>query len=84
MADDRDAGGRAGSGPAPDGGVSDDGPDDDDGEWRFGLDDVDEDGIVETERERSPIEPESVSIENAVFVAIGALGTVLVFLSATL
>ena len=56
--------------------------DGDDGEWQFGLDDVDEDGIVGPEP--TPIEPESVSAENALFVALGALGTLAVFLAATL
>lgn len=51
-------------------------------DWQFGVDDVDEDGIVGPEA--APIEPESVSVENALFVALGALGTLFVFLSATL
>ena len=54
----------------------------DDDQWQFGLDDVDENGIVGPER--TPIEPESVSMENALFVALGALGTLVVFVAATL
>lgn len=42
--------------------------------WRFELDDVDEDGIVE-----DSIEPQDVGFENAVFVLLGALAMVLVF-----
>ncbi|QLG63232.1 DUF7312 domain-containing protein [Halorarum salinum] len=56
--------------------------DDPDGEWRFELDEVDENGIVQPEAE--PVEPESVELENALFVAVGAFGTLLVVLSATL
>lgn len=56
--------------------------DDTGGEWRFELDEVDEDGIVQPEAE--PVEPESVELENALFVAVGAFGTLLVVLSATL
>ncbi|ESP88321.1 DUF7312 domain-containing protein [Candidatus Halobonum tyrrellensis] len=59
--------------------ADDDGRDD---EWRFGLDDVDENGVVGPEP--TPIEPESVSTENALFVVLGALGTLAVLLSATL
>jgi hypothetical protein len=39
--------------------------------WRFGLDDVDEDGIVQ-----STIEPGTPSLENALFVVLGVLGMV--------
>jgi len=39
--------------------------------WRFGLDDVDEDGIVQ-----STIEPGKPSLENALFVVLGVLGMV--------
>ena len=53
----------------------------DDG-WRFALDEVDENGIVGPEAE--PIEPESIDLENALFVAVGVLGTLLVFVAATL
>ncbi|WP_313691154.1 DUF7312 domain-containing protein [Halorarum halobium] len=59
----------------------DDGEADDEG-WRFALDDVDEDGIVGPETD--PIEPEHVSVENALFVTVGVLGTLLVFVAATL
>jgi hypothetical protein len=52
-------------------------------EWRYDVDEVGED--AEPERpEPEPIEPESISTENALFVAAGAIGTVLVFVVATL
>ena len=54
----------------------------DDDQWQFALNDVDENGIVGPER--TPIEPESVSLENALFVALGALGTLFVVVAATL
>ena len=56
--------------------------DEDDGGWRFALDEVDENGIVTPTEE--PIEPESVDLENALFVAVGIVGTLLVFVAATL
>lgn len=40
-------------------------------QWRFSVDDVGPDGIIETERRR--IEPEQITVENAVFVVIGLL-----------
>jgi hypothetical protein len=46
------------------------------GEWRFGLDDVDENGIVEPQREA--IEPGSPSVENTVFVVLGVALTLAV------
>ncbi|MFC6724926.1 hypothetical protein ACFQE1_11195 [Halobium palmae] len=46
-------------------------------QWRFELDEVGEDG----EPQRPPMEPESVSAENALFILLGAVGTVLVFWS---
>ena len=42
-------------------------------EWRFELDEVDEEGVVD---ERDPIEPGSPAMENALFVLLGALVTV--------
>lgn len=50
--------------------------------WRFQLDEVDENGIVQPEAE--PIEPGRVDIENALFVTVGVLGTLLVFVATTL
>jgi hypothetical protein len=47
-------------------------------EWRFDLDDVGEEAEP-TPAERAPIQPESVSPENALFVVVGALATVAVF-----
>lgn len=46
-------------------------------QWRFGLDEVGEDA----EPERPPLEPGSVSAENAFFILVGAVGTLLVFWS---
>ena len=49
---------------------------DDQSEWRFGVDDVGPDGIVEespAEEEMRPIEPGSPSAENIVFVLLGVL-----------
>jgi hypothetical protein len=58
----------------------DTGSDDGDGtearEWRFALDEVGEDA----EPVHPPLEPESPSLENALFVAAGVLGTVLLLL----
>jgi hypothetical protein len=42
--------------------------------WRFELDEVGEDGVVE-----DSIEPQHVDFESAVFVLLGALAMVLVF-----
>jgi hypothetical protein len=39
-------------------------------QWRFGVDDVGEDGV-----EQPSLEPEPVSLENAFFVAVGVLFT---------
>jgi len=41
-------------------------------QWKFDLDEVDEEGVVD---DRDPIEPGSPSLENAVFVLLGALVT---------
>ncbi|QHS17052.1 DUF7312 domain-containing protein [Halopenitus persicus] len=46
-------------------------------EWRFGIDDVGPDGIVEeTSPADEPIEPESIEPLHAVFVALGIVLTV--------
>jgi hypothetical protein len=44
---------------------------DDDGPWRFALDEVGPE--AEEEDTRPPIEPESLSLENALFVVLGVL-----------
>ena len=50
-----------------------------DEEWRFGVDDVDEDGIVnESGRIDTSIEPETIAAENAVFVVLGVVIAVLI------
>lgn len=46
---------------------------DEDDEWRFGVDDVDQNGVIETS-----IEPETVGVENAVFVVLGVVIAVLI------
>lgn len=43
------------------------------GQWRFGLDDVDEEGIV-----KATIEPGEPTLEHVLFVVLGALAMVLV------
>jgi len=50
------------------------GTDDESEEWRFGVEDVDEDGAVS-----SVVEAETPDLEHAVFVVLGALAMVLVF-----
>ncbi|GGM67925.1 hypothetical protein J2752_002146 [Halarchaeum rubridurum] len=50
----------------------------DDGEWRFGVDEVGEDGAVAQEPESPPVEPGSPSAENVAFFVVGvalAVGT---------
>ena len=47
-----------------------------DSDWRYDLDEVDEDGIVEPEQEE--LRPGSPSAENALFVALGVLTTLAV------
>ncbi|QSG03558.1 DUF7312 domain-containing protein [Natranaeroarchaeum sulfidigenes] len=50
-----------------------------DDEWRFGVDDVDENGIVNEDRRiDTSIEPETIAAENAVFVVLGVLIAVLI------
>jgi hypothetical protein len=51
----------------------------DDQQWRFAVDEVGEDAPT-----RDPLEPESVSLENALFVAAGVLLTVGILLLAVL
>jgi hypothetical protein len=50
------------------------GDENDDDDWRFGLSEVDEDGVV-----TPPITPEKIDPENALFVLLGAIAMVLVF-----
>ncbi|NHN47505.1 hypothetical protein G9464_07840 [Halostella sp. JP-L12] len=50
-----------------------DNPEDADDGWKFELDEVDEEGMVD---DRDPIEPGSPTMENALFVLLGALVTV--------
>ncbi|GAB7008170.1 DUF7312 domain-containing protein [Halorubrum trueperi] len=56
--------------------------DEEERQWRFAVDDVGPDGIVEDTHtpESEPIEPESIEVEHAVFVALGVALTVGVFL----
>jgi hypothetical protein len=51
----------------------------DEQQWRFGADEVGEDAQT-----REPLEPESVSLENALFVALGVLLTAGIVLVAVL
>jgi hypothetical protein len=54
--------------------------DDSDGEWRFSLEDLEDDEATDAGREsveRPPLEPERVSAENALFVLVGVVGTIL-------
>ncbi|WP_121822793.1 DUF7312 domain-containing protein [Halostella salina] len=84
MADDSASGRDTGTDdPGPDGWADDDpgpgdpaseSPDDAEAEeWKFELDEVDDEGIVD---EREAIEPGTPSLENAAFVVLGALVTV--------
>ena len=66
---DGPAGGEGGVDPAR----RDDGAGEGD-DWRFDVDDVDEDGLVQ-----SAIEAEDPDLEHAAFVVLGALAMVLVF-----
>jgi hypothetical protein len=68
---DPDAGEEGGSEDPPE--TPGDPPEEADG-WRFELDDVDEEGII-----RSSIEPGRIDRENAVFVLLGVVAMVLVF-----
>jgi hypothetical protein len=57
---------------------------DEESPWRFGIDEVgeeDPEAVVEVDGEdlpRPPLEPESISVENALFVVLGAALTVLI------
>lgn len=55
----------------------------DDSEWQFGVDEVGEDAASETTEERTlpPLEPGDPSLENAMFVLLGVVGTLLMFVS---
>jgi hypothetical protein len=55
---------------------------DEERQWRFAVDDVGPDGITEDTGtpEDEPIEPGSIDVENAVFVALGVAITVGVLL----
>ncbi|QZY00099.1 DUF7312 domain-containing protein [Halobaculum rubrum] len=58
---------------------------DSDDEWRFGIDEVGPEAEAAREAARNPpIEPESIDAENALFVAAGVLGTLLLVFSVTL
>jgi len=50
---------------------------DDDSQWRFGLDDVGPEAQQEPP-EPEPIEPQSISLEHAVFVGLGVMLTLAV------
>ncbi len=58
--------------------MSDESAEESDG-WRFEVDEVGENA----EPFRDPIEPESVDLENAVFVLLGVVGTVGLIAAAT-
>lgn len=55
--------------------------DDDEREWRFSVEDVGPDGIIE--QERDPIEPGSPKIEHAVFVLLGIVVALALLFAAT-
>lgn len=55
--------------------TTDGGTSTDEREWQFGLDDVGPDGVVEAEPE--PLEPGQPTLENALFVLLGVVGTLL-------
>jgi hypothetical protein len=57
--------------------AAEEGDDPEETEWRFGIDDVGPDGIVEeTSPADEPIEPEPIDPTHAVFVALGVVLTV--------
>jgi hypothetical protein len=60
---------------------SDDQSVDNDSEWRFGLDEVGEEAESTDEQELPPLEPGDPSLENAMFVLIGIVGTLLIFVT---
>ena len=55
--------------------------DDDESQWRFSVDEVGPDGVTEDTRTPAdePIEPETIDLEHAVFVALGVALTVGIF-----
>lgn len=57
----------------PSGDPPDDAADPGEENWTFELDEVDEEGVVD---DRDPMEPGSPTLENALFVVLGALVTV--------
>lgn len=59
----------------------DDAVSDDEREWRFGVEDVGPDGIVE--QDRDPIEPGSPKAEHAAFVLLGVVAALLLLFAAT-
>lgn len=53
--------------------------DDGESQWQFGLDEVGEDADPDTSE---PIEPETLSVENAAFVVLGVALSLLIFYAA--
>jgi len=55
--------------------------DDDESQWRFSVDEVGPDGVTEDTHTPAdePIEPETIDLEHAVFVALGVALTVGIF-----
>lgn len=55
----------------------------DDSEWQFSVDEVGEEASNEATDERTlpPLEPGDPSFENAMFVLLGVVGTLLIFVS---
>lgn len=51
----------------------------DSNDWQYDVDEIGEEATT-TQPAPEPIEPESVDLENALFVVVGVVGTVLVFL----
>ena len=62
--------------------------DDTESEWKFAIDDVGPEAEAKREEERQesmrtrPIEPESIRLENAIFVVIGVALTIVLILTA--